>query len=123
MKDKFFYFNIAFFSIVLLILIILSAVLTQKEEFVEIYWEKLPEKIDEDYTLNFYVKSNFKRELNFKISIFADENLEKSYDLTLKPEEKVLLTESIKIPVNSTEIKVMISPPSGKESYINYWIT
>jgi len=97
MNDKFFYFNLAFFSIVLLILIILSAILPQKEEFVEIYWDKLPEKIDGNYTLNFYVKSNFKRELNFKIGIFADENLEKSYDLMLRPEEKVLLSENVNV--------------------------
>jgi len=123
MKDKLFYLNLVSVLIVLSLLVILSIVLPSKEEFVEIYWKELPEEVDGNFTLNFYVKSYFKERLDFNVSILVDENLEKSYNLLLELKEKVSLSENIYIPEISSEIKVMISPPFGQASYINYWIT
>jgi hypothetical protein len=120
---KLFYLNLVSVLIVLSILVILSIISHPGEEFVEVYWQGIPEKVDGNYTLNFRVKSYFNRRLVFNASILVDGNLKKMYKFSLDPKQGILLSEHLNVPENSTEIKVVVSPSIGKSSYINYWIT
>jgi len=120
---KLFYLNLVSVLIVLSILVILSIILPQKEEFVEVYWQELPKKVDGNYTLKFHVNSYFNRRLAFTVKILADGKTENTYKFSLNPKENILLSKTISIPENSSEIKVVVSPSIGNTSYINYWIT
>jgi len=79
---------------------------------------------NENFTVGFIVKSYYQKNLDFNVSLYINETLEKSEILSMKPGEEIVLKYPVSLPeAGLFKVKISVSPVSAKEeAHIDFWV-
>jgi hypothetical protein len=124
-SDKFFYSNLILTLIILSSIVYVSSVQPSKEEFVEVYWLDYPKKISQqNFTVDFVIKSHYTKIQNFNITLFVDSNQNENKIITLEPKEEIVFGFNITITTKGLhKVKMITSSQTTHETNeIYFWV-